>query len=137
MSKGLLIHCKGGLCQHRLALVRAHTPPARRALGKPQGEVSPSLSHMLILLPGIPFPVSVTCHSMCLFPKGPFMRMCSVAYSYLTLCDPMDCGLPGSSVHGILQARILEWVATAFSSESSRPRDRTQVSGIAGRRFTL
>ena len=44
-----------------------------------------------------------------------------VAQSCLTLCDPMD--LPGSSVHGILQARILEWVAISFSRRSSRPRD--------------
>ena len=54
-----------------------------------------------------------------------------------TLCDPMDCSLPGSSVHGILQARILEWVAISFSRGSSCPRDRTQVSCIAGRRFTI
>ena len=50
-----------------------------------------------------------------LFPKGPFMCMCSVAYSYLTLCDPMDCGVPGFSVHGIIQATILEWVAMPSS----------------------
>ena len=51
--------------------------------------------------------------------------------------DPMDCSPPGSSVHGILQARILEWVAISFSRGSSRPRDRTQFSHIAGRRFNL
>ena len=44
----------------------------------------------------------------------------------------MDCSPPGSSVHGILQARILEWVAISFSRGSSQPRNRTQVSGIAG-----
>ena len=60
-----------------------------------------------------------------------------VAQSYPTLCDPMDCCLPGSSVHGILQARILEWVAISFSRGSSRPRDRTWVSRISGRRFNL
>ena len=54
-----------------------------------------------------------------------------------TLCDPMDCSLPGSSVHGISQARVLEWVAISFSRGPSRPRDRTQVSRIVGRRFTL
>ena len=54
-----------------------------------------------------------------------------------TLCDPKDCSLPGSSVHGILQARILEWVAISLSRGSSPPRDRTQVSHIAGRRFNL
>ena len=50
----------------------------------------------------------------------------------LTLCDPVDCSPPGSSVHGILQARILEWVAVPFSRKSSQPRGRTQVSHIAG-----
>ena len=54
-----------------------------------------------------------------------------------TLCDPMDCSLPGPSVRGILQARILEWVAIPFSRESSRPRDQTQVSCIAGRFFAI
>ena len=56
-----------------------------------------------------------------------------VAQLCLTLCDPLDCSVSGSSVHGILQARILEWVAISFSGESSRPRDQTQVSHIAGR----
>ena len=54
-----------------------------------------------------------------------------------TLCDPKDCSLPGSSVHGILQARILEWVAIHFSRGSSQPRDWTWVSCIAGRFFTV
>ena len=54
-----------------------------------------------------------------------------------TLCDPMDCSLPGSSVHGILQGRILEWIAISFSRGSSQSRDRTQVSCIAGRFFTI
>ena len=56
--------------------------------------------------------------------------------SCLTLCDPMDCSPPGSSVHGILQAGILEWVAIPLSRVSSRPRDRTHVSYLAGRFFT-
>ena len=60
-----------------------------------------------------------------------------VAQSCLTLCDPMDCSLPGSSLHGILQARALEWGAIAFSRGSSWPRDRTQVSCIQGRCFNL
>ena len=51
-------------------------------------------------------------------------------------CHPMGCGLPGFSVHGILQAIILEWVAISFSRGSSRPRNQTQVSCIAGRFFT-
>ena len=58
----------------------------------------------------------------------------------LTLWNPMDCSLTGSSVHGILQARILEWVAMPSSRGSSQPRDKTRVSYIsyiAGRVFTL
>ena len=62
---------------------------------------------------------------------------CEVIQSCPTLCDPMDYSLTGSSVHGIFKARILEWVAISFSRGSSRPRDRTQVSRIAGRRFTV
>ena len=58
-----------------------------------------------------------------------------VAQSCPTLCDPMDCSLPGSSIHGILQARVLEWVAISFSRGSSRPRDWTWVAHIPGRRF--
>ena len=65
------------------------------------------------------------------------VKWSEVAQSYPTLCDPMDCSLPGFSVHGILQARILEWVTISFSRGSSQPRDRTQVSCIGGRRFNL
>ena len=66
------------------------------------------------------------------------MKNESVGYSVvLILCDPMDCSLPGSSVHGIPQARTLEWVAIPFSKASSQPRDQTQVSHIAGRFFTF
>ena len=54
-----------------------------------------------------------------------------------TLCNPMDCSPRGSCVHGNLQVRILEWVAIPFSRESSQPRDKTWVSCIAGRLFTL
>jgi len=59
-----------------------------------------------------------------------------VTQSCLTLCDPMNCSLPGPSVHGILQARILEWVAISFSRGSSWFRDWTWVSCIAGRLLT-
>ena len=60
-----------------------------------------------------------------------------VAQSCLTLCVPMDCSPPGSSVHGILLARILGWIAMLSSKISSWPRDRTWVSCIAGRLFTI
>ena len=60
-----------------------------------------------------------------------------VAQSCLTLCDPMDYSLLGFSVHGILQARILDWIAIPFSRGTSQPRDRTLVSCITGRFFTV
>ena len=60
-----------------------------------------------------------------------------VAQSCLTLCDPMDCILPGSSVHEILHARILEWVAISFPRVSSQSRDWTLVSRIEGRCLNL
>ena len=59
-----------------------------------------------------------------------------VTQSCPTLCDLLDCSPPGSSVHGIFQARILEWVDYPFSRGSSQPRDRTQVSCTAGSFFT-
>ena len=64
-------------------------------------------------------------------PTEPSDQIRSVAQSCPTLCNPMDY-----TVHGILQARILEWVAFLFSKVSSQPRDQTQVSCIAGRFFT-
>ena len=56
---------------------------------------------------------------------------CSVACSCPTLWDPVDYSPPGSSVHGILQARIMEWAAISISRGSSQPRDRTRISGIS------
>ena len=57
--------------------------------------------------------------------------------SCLTLCDPMDCSLPGSSVQEIFQARILEWVAISSSRGSSQPRDQTVFPVLAGGFFTV
>ena len=71
----------------------------------------------------------------CLFQIS--MKWSEVAQSCLTLCDPMDCSLPGSSVHGIFQARVLEWVAISFSRRPSQPKNRTWVSCIADRCFTV
>ena len=65
-----------------------------------------------------------------------YIVMCLVAQSCSTLCDPLDCRLPGSSVHGILQARILEWAAVPSDRGSSQSGDQTQVSYIVGRFFT-
>ena len=70
------------------------------------------------------------------FPLGwSELKWSEVAQSCLTLCRA--CSPPGSSVHGIFQAWILEWVAISFSRGSSRPRDWTRVSRIVGRRFTI
>ena len=59
-----------------------------------------------------------------------------VTQSYPTLCDPIDCSLPGSSVHEIFQATVLEWIAISFSRGSFQPRDWTLVSHIVDRCFT-
>ena len=60
-----------------------------------------------------------------------------VTHSCLTRCDPVDCSPSGSSVHGVLQARILEWVAFTSSRGSSQPRDQTWIFRIPGRFFTV
>ena len=76
------------------------------------------------------------------WPKSPHVKGLNkteseVAQLCPTLCYPMDCSLPGSSIHGIFQARILEWVAISFS-RSSQPRDWTWISCIVGSRsFTI
>ena len=60
-----------------------------------------------------------------------------VAQPCPTLCDPIGCSLSGSSVHGVFQAIVLEWIATSFSRGSSQPRARTRVSCIVDRCFTI
>ena len=78
------------------------------------------------------------CFSISDFPL--YNRLWKWKWSRSVVSDslpPVDCSLPGSSVYGILQARVLEWVAISFSRGSSRPRDRTLVSRTAGRRFNL
>ena len=60
-----------------------------------------------------------------------------VAQSYPTFCNPIDCSLPGSSVYGIFQAIVLEWIAIFFSRGSSQPRAQIQVSRIVERCFTI
>ena len=63
-------------------------------------------------------------------PMGRLKAKAKVAQSCPILCDPMDCSPPGSSLHGIFQLRILEWVAISFSRGSSQPRDLTWASCI-------
>ena len=60
-----------------------------------------------------------------------------VAQSCPTLCGPMDCSPPGSSIHGFLQARVLEWIVIPIFRGSSQPRDQTWVPCITGRFFTI
>ena len=62
--------------------------------------------------------------------------VCMCVQSCLTLCDPVDCYLPGSSVHGISQKRTLEWIAVSYSRGLSRPRDQSHISCLASRFFT-
>ena len=64
------------------------------------------------------------------------LHICSFTQLCLTLCDPMDCSPPGSSVHGISQARILEWVVISSSRGSDGPRAQTCISCITGGFFT-
>ena len=73
------------------------------------------------------------------YQRSPFLLMCVCAKLFklcLTLCDRMDCNLPGSSLHGIFQVIVLEWVAMPFSDGSPRPRDWIHVSCVSctGRR---
>ena len=83
-------------------------------------------------------PDHLTCLLRNLYAGQERKKGSEVVQSCLTLCDLMDCCcLPGSSVHGIFQARVLEWVAISFSWGSSQSRDRTWVSHIVGRRFTV
>ena len=66
-----------------------------------------------------------------LYILGDFTCVCMYAQLYLPLCDPMDCNPPGSSVHGIFQAKILEWIAISYFRGSSQPTDQTHVSCIS------
>ena len=87
----------------------------------------------IISFSAVPSPPALSLSRMYMFN----FREREVAQSCPTLCDPMGCSLSGSSVHGIFQARVLEWIAISFSRGHSRPRNRTQVSRIAGRCFTV
>ena len=78
------------------------------------------LSHSMVHIPSPDDPNHI-CLFLCFVNR-------EVAQSCPTLCYPMDCSLPGSSVHGILQVRVLEWVTISFSMGSSQSRDRTQIS---------
>ena len=103
---------------------------------------SPTQTHLSCLIPSshplmarVPPRLGTMSHK--LFCNGDCLLVCCcccylIIKLGLTLCDPMDCSLPGSSVHGLCQARILEWVAIFFSRGSFNPRDQTSVSCLAG-----
>ena len=90
----------------------------------------------LSIHPTLSFPCCV--HPLRLFFMSVFLlKWSEVAQSCLTFWDPVDCSPPGSSIHEIFQARVLEWVVISFSRGTSQPRDRTQVSCIVARGFTI
>ena len=96
------------------------------------------LMFLISLLEGVAkLVVYLTISSCLLYTEYSCAVLCLVTQSCPTLCDPMDCSPPGSSVHGIFQARILEWVAISFSRGTSWPRDWTGFSRIVGRSFTV
>ena len=90
----------------------------------------PAAAHMLLPRPGVAFR-SRTLQMLLWYPLPVSEKWKWKSQSCLTFCNPMDY-----TIHGILQARILEWVAVPFSRGSSQPRDWTQLSHIAGRFFT-
>ena len=94
-----------------------------------------AISHVLSLLQS----VTLLASSLDAAPVCQLLHCTTALFSQscLTLCDPKDCSPPGSSVYGIFQARILEWVAISFSRRSSRPRDQARVFCVAGRCFTV
>ena len=83
--------------------------------------------HHVFLWSRVKIPIIMSHH----FYSPGFCSCCLVAKSHLTLCDPMDCSSPGSSIHGISQARILEWVPISFSRGSSQTRDWTCISCVS------
>ena len=92
----------------------------------------------LILLKCLYYPEQSTnlIQSLSIYPRH-FSQTVLVAQSCLTLCNITDCSPSGFSVHGILQARILEWIAIFFSRVTPQPRDRTLISCLAGTFFTI
>ena len=101
-------------------------PNLQRGMGRER------LSEFEIFLPWLSNPLVVW-----IWTNQLFVPPLLVAQLHPTLCNTLDCSPPGSSVQGILQARILEWAAIAFSKGSTWPRDRTQVSCNADRFFTV
>ena len=100
-------------------------PPLWEALR--HSEERPPLAQREEAMPGNEDPAQLLISKLLLFYNSPwYPLLCCVTQLPPTLCDPMDCSPPGSSVHGVLQARILQWVAMPSSQGSSQPRDQTQ-----------
>ena len=124
------------------------TFPFQSLLGLQRGSRSLRVTHVIVSKPSIHSPHRIStrnasylcsyrfCYKEVLCSISLSLSLSLVAKSCPTLASTWDCSPPSSSVHGILQARILEWVAISFSRGSSQPRDRTRVSYTAGRCFT-
>ena len=108
-------------CNHEIKMVA----PWKKSYDKPRQSIKKQRHHFV---DKCPYNQSYGFSSEC---------ECEVAQLCPTLCNPMDCILPSSSVHGIFQARVLELGAISFSRRSFQPRDWTQVSRIVGRCFTI
>ena len=119
-----------------LAASSPHEASLKNRQGWPQGLWTTKKKHLPKSLLQIVSLGNLRAASVILNVLVKWSERSEVAQSCPTLCDPVDYSLPGSSVHGILQARILEWVAISFSRGSSRSRDQNQVSRIADRFFT-
>ena len=121
----LIIHIFAELTLHRGRRAASHTythvHTCTHALRGPDLALCSAPAGIATPTPGTPS--SIWCVCVCVL----------VAQSCPTLCDPMDSNPPGSSVHGILPARAVEWVTIFFSRAPSRPRDRTGVSRIGVR----
>ena len=106
-------------------------PPAVKALNPNHWTIREFSSCDFLPVPSFPSLINKLDSLLCIHFTSVW-QFCAVLslQSCLTLRDPMDCSPPGSSVHGILQARILEWVAMSSSKRSSPPRNRTHVSCI-------
>ena len=130
--------CPGRLIHHRLLIVRFPEPrdvmqvhPGTKgemgamctaALALPPSDLQQASPHPTLVFPiAGSQPLQAEVPFICLIMQKE--KESEVAQSCLILCDPTDCGLPGSSIHGTFQARVLEWVAISFSRGSSRCRD--------------
>ena len=129
-------NCQEQIYTRRQRAVRTWTTTDKTSHLRPQGHLSSPTSWMRNSILWASEPCLVLTASFCVFSTQKESKS-EVAQSCLTLCDAMGYSPPGSSVYGILQARILEWVAISFFRGSFQPKDWTWVSCIAGSLFTI